>query len=98
VHNGSYIIDSKGSGQPLERVFQFANWRVSTIVLKYSSVERSRVVSELNSRFSNRVPGQSWLASGGEIIEIRPIDQLELFTGSPDASDAFLVVVSGGGT
>jgi hypothetical protein len=98
VNSGSYTIDSKKSGQPTERVFQFANWRVSLIVLKYSSGERSRVVKEFDSRFSSSVPGQSWRASSGEIIEIRPIEQLKLFTGTPDASDAFLVVVSGGGT
>ena len=95
VNNGSYILDIAEAGEPKERVFQFVNWRVSVIVLKYSSGERSRVVSEFDSRFSRRVPGQSWVASGWEAVEIRPIEQLEAFTGTPDASDAFLVVVSG---
>jgi hypothetical protein len=97
VNNGSYIIDRKESGQPMERVFQFTKWRVSVIVLKYASGERTRVVKAFDSRFSSRVPGQSWVAAGEEAVEIRPIEQLELFTGSPDSSDAFLVVVSGGG-
>jgi hypothetical protein len=95
VNNGSYVIDIKESDQPMERVFQFANWRVSLIVLKYANGERSRVVKEFDSRFSSRVPGQTWLASGGEVIEIRSIEQLELFTGTPDTADAFLVIVSG---
>jgi hypothetical protein len=97
VNSGSYIIDIKESDQPMEKVFRFANFRVSVIILKYASGERIGVVKEFDSRFSSRVPGQSWVAAGGETVEIRPIEQLELFTGSPDTSDAFLVVVSGGG-
>jgi hypothetical protein len=97
VNNGSYLIDIKKTDQPMERVFQFTNWRVSVIVLKYASAERTGVVKEFDSRFSSRVPGQSWVASGGEAVEIRPIGELEAFTGTPDASDAFLVVVSGEG-
>jgi len=96
VDGGSYVIDIKESDQPSEKVFQFANWQVAVIILKYAGGERSRVVKEFDSRFSSGVPGQSWRAIGGEIIEIRPIEQLELFTGTPDASDAFLVVVSAG--
>jgi len=67
------------------------------IVLKYASGERTRVVKEFDSRFTSRVPGQPWVASSEEAVEIRPIEQLEAFTGTPDASDAFLVVVSGEG-
>jgi hypothetical protein len=94
VNNGSYVIDATESGQPMEKVFQFTNWRVSAIVLKYASGERTRVVRQFDSRFLSRVPGQLWVASGREAVEIRPIEQLETFTGTPDASDAFLVVVS----
>jgi len=97
VNNGSYIIDIKEAGEPTERIFQFANWRVSLIALKYASGERTRLVKEFDSRFTSRAPGQSWVTSGGEAVEIRPIEHLELFTGTPDTSDAFLVVVSGGG-
>jgi hypothetical protein len=94
---GVYEIDIKESGQPMERFFQFKNWRVLVIVLKYATAERTRVVKEFDSRFSSRVPGQSWVTSDGEAIEIRPIEQLEHFTGTPDTSDAFLVVISGEG-
>jgi hypothetical protein len=97
VNSGSYLIDIQNPDQPMERVFQFTNWRVSVIVLKYASAERTHVVKDFDSRFSSRVPGQSWVASGREAVEIRPIQQLEAFTGTPDASDAFLVVVSGEG-
>ena len=94
VDHGVYQIDirdSKGTG---EKVFRFTNWRLSMIVLKFGDAERSRVLSDLNSRFTNT--GKLWETKNEDFIEILPASDLERFTGNQDQSDGFLVVISAG--
>jgi hypothetical protein len=94
VDRGSYQINLRGADPSQERIFQFTNWKVSTIILKFKESERSKLVADFDSRFTNSVPGRLWRTKGNDALEIRPAEQLELFTGMPNDSDGFLLVVT----
>jgi len=94
VDRGSYQINLRGADPSQERVFQFTNWRVSLIILRFKESERSKLVADFDARFTNSVPGRIWRTKDNNSLEIRPAEQLGLFTGKPNDSDGFLVVVT----
>jgi len=94
VDRGSYQISLPGADPSHERIFQFTNWRVSSIVLKFKESERSKLVADFDARFTNLVPGRIWRTKDNDALEIRPAEQLELFTGKPNDSEGFLVAVT----
>ena len=94
VDRGSYQINLRSADPSQERIFQFTNWRVASIVLKFNESERSKLVADFDARFTNLVPGRIWRTKGNDALEIRPAEQLEQFTGKPNDSDGFLVVVT----
>ena len=94
VDRGFYQIDIRDSKEPEEKIFRFTNWRLTTIILKFGNAERSQVLADLDSRFTNT--GQLWQTKNADFIEILPATDLEKFTGIRDHSEGFLVVVSAG--
>jgi hypothetical protein len=96
VSNGTYLIDFRDPKGVSEKIFRFTNWRLSLIVVQLGNGERSRVISELDSRFVNNVPGRAWRGKDGSVIELRPVEELRQITGNPVGSDGFLVVISAG--
>ena len=94
VDRGSYQISLQSADPSQERIFQFTNWRLSTIILKFKESERSKLVADFDARFTNSAPGRIWRTKDDDALEIRPAEQLELFTGKPNDSDGFLVVVT----
>jgi hypothetical protein len=97
VNRGAYLINIREPKGSIKKVFVFKNWKLSTFVIKFSSVERERVILELDSQFTKKMPGKIWQGEDGSIIEIQPPDQLSLFTGEPPSDDGFLVVFSDAG-
>jgi hypothetical protein len=94
VDRGSYQISRRSADTSQERIFQFTNWSVSTIILKFKESERSKLVADFDGRFTNSMPGRLWRTKDNNALEIRPAEQFELFTGEPNDSDGFLVVVT----
>jgi hypothetical protein len=94
VDRGSYQINLRGAGPGQERIVVFTNWRVSSIILRFKESERSKLVADFDARFTNSVPGRIWHTKDNDALEIRPAEQLELFTGKPNDPDGFLVVVT----
>jgi len=93
VDQGSYAIQVRGR-EEVQKVFLFRRWRLSTIVIRFDEAERRRIAADFNSRFAVRVPNQSWQSADGDFVEIRPVNDLEFFVGSPSHDSGFIVVVS----
>jgi hypothetical protein len=94
VDRGSYQINLRGPDPIQERIFQFTNWRVSLIILRFKESGRNMLVADFDARFTNSVPGRLWRTRDNVSLEIRPAEQFELFTGKPNDSGGFLVVVT----
>jgi len=94
VDRGSYQINLGSAGPSQERIIQFTNWRVSTIILKFEESERNKLEADFDARFTSSVPGRIWRTKDNDALEIRPAEQLELFTGKPNDSDGFFVVIT----
>jgi hypothetical protein len=94
VDRGSYQINLRGADPSQERIVQFTNWKVSLIILRFKESERNKLLADFDARFKNSVPGRIWRTKDNVSLEIRPAEQLELFTGKPNDSDGFLVVAT----
>ena len=94
VDRGSFQINLRGAEPGQERIFRFTNWKLSLILLRFNESERNKLLTDLDARFTNSVPGRIWRTKDHESVEIRPAEQLEIFTGKPNDSDGFLLVVT----
>jgi hypothetical protein len=98
VDRGSYLIDVRDPKSLTERFFRFTNWRLSMIVVQFADNERSHIIAELDSHFANDIPGRSWHGKDRVLIEVQPVEQLNIITGNSGNLNGFLVVVSDPGT
>jgi len=93
VDTGSYLIDIRNPNGEDERFFQFTNWRLSTIILWFREDKRAKVIADFDARFLQKVPGETWRTKEGNYVQIRPIQEMRLWTGV-SRHDGLIVVTS----
>jgi len=94
INHGDYSIVLRDPNRKRQRFYRFTNYVVSLMALQYGDEERDRVIEELNSHFAKVQSNRVWRGKDGAIIEIGPGEQMNLFTGGPENSDGFVVVIS----
>jgi hypothetical protein len=97
VDRGDYFIVLRDPDGKRQRFYRFTNYVVSLMAFQFGKEERDRVVEELDSHFTKVTSKSAWRGKDGALIEILPGEQLSLFTGKPENSEGFLVVISVGG-
>ena len=94
VEHGNYSIVLREPNRKRQRIYRFTHYVVSLMVVQYGNEERDRVIEELDSHFATIASKTDWRGKDGALIQIRPGEQLSLFTGRPETSEGFLVVIS----
>ena len=64
------------------------------MAIRYGNEERDRVIEVLDSHFTKVVSNRAWRGKDGATIEIRPGEQMSLFTGGSENADGFVVSIS----
>ena len=96
VNHGDYFIVLRDPNRKRQRFYRFTNYVVSLMAFQFEKEERYRVIEELDSHFTKGASKSAWRGKDGAFIEILPGEQMSLFTGKPENSEGFLVVISAG--
>jgi hypothetical protein len=94
INHGDYSIVLKDPNPKRQRFYRFTDYRVSLMAVWCGNDERDRVIEELNSHFTKVVSGSVWRGKDGATIDIRPGEQMSLFTGESENADGFVVSIS----
>ncbi len=93
VRFGNYLLTlTTETGR--ERVYQFKDWRLASMIVQFGHEDFDRVLTDLNSRFVIVEPKKRWRGKDYAAIEIRPSQPLNQLTEKVLKPDDFSVVVS----
>ena len=94
VNHGDYSIVLQDPNPKRQRFYRFTNYKVSLMAVQYGNEERDRVIEVLNSHFTKVVSDRVWRGKDEATIEIRPGQQMSLFTGGSENAHGFVVSIS----